>query len=85
MSLSFSLLPFFITLVNSVWSDKIGGPLLGSMGGFTQFRFTLRGCYIRSVVRPVTHLINFPYRSCQIDPTPCMIDSTPGPNPIDPT
>ena len=53
MSLLFSLLPFLITLVNSVWSNEIGVPLLGSMGGFPQFRFTLRGCYFRSVVRPV--------------------------------
>ena len=43
MSLPFSLLPFFITLVNSFWSDEIGGRLLSLMGGFPQFRFNLRG------------------------------------------
>ena len=35
-------------------------PLLGSMGGFPQFRFTLRGCYFRSVVRPVFPFNSFP-------------------------
>ena len=60
MILPFSLLPFFITLVNSVWSDEIGGPLLGLMGGFPQFGFTLRGCYICSVVRPVFPFNSFP-------------------------
>ena len=60
MSLPFSLLPFFITLVNSFWSDEIGGPLLSSMGGFPQFRFTLRGCHICSVVRPVFPINSFP-------------------------
>ena len=60
MRFPFSLLPFLITLVNSVWSDEIGGPLLGSMGGFPQFRFNLRVCYIRSVVRPVFPFNSFP-------------------------
>ena len=60
MILPFSLLPFLITLVNSVWSNQIGGPLLGSMSGFPQFRFTLRGCYFRSVVRPVFPFNSFP-------------------------
>ena len=60
MGLPLSLLPFFITLVNSVWSDKIGGPLFGSMGGFPPFRFSLRGCCFRSVVRPVFPFDSFP-------------------------
>ena len=60
MGLPFSLLPFFITLVDSFWFDEIGGPLLSSMGGFPQFRFTLRGCYIRSVVRLVFPINSFP-------------------------
>ena len=60
MSLPFSLLPFLITLVNSVGSNEIGGPLFGSMGGFPQFRFSLRGCYFCSVVRPVFPLDSFP-------------------------
>ena len=32
-----------------------------------------------------SHLIHFPYWSCQIDPTPSLIDPIPSPNPIDPT
>ena len=34
---------------------------------------------------PSSHLIHFPYWSCQIDPTPSSIDPTPSPSPIDPT
>ena len=35
MSLPFSLLPFLITLVNSVWSSEIGGPPLRFNGWFS--------------------------------------------------
>ena len=60
MSLLVYLLPFFITLVNSFWSDEIGGPFLSPMGGFPQFRFALRGCHIRSIVHPVFPINYFP-------------------------
>ena len=60
MSLPFSLLPFFITLVDSFWSDEIGGPVLSPMGGFPQFRYTLRGCHNCSIVHPVSPINSFP-------------------------
>ena len=34
---------------------------------------------------PSSCSIHFQYWSCQIDPTPSLIDPTPSPNPIDPT
>ena len=85
MSLLFSLLPFLITLVNSVWSNQIGVPLFGSMGGFPNSNFPyVDAVFVLSCVPP-SHLIHFPYWSCQIDPTPSSIDPTPSPSPIDPT
>ena len=60
MSLPFFLLPFFITLFNSFWSDEIGGPFLSPMVGFPQFRFTLRGCHICPIVHPVFPISSFP-------------------------
>ena len=85
MSLPLSLLPFLITLVNSVWSNEIGGPLFGSMGGIPQFRSFLRGCFLVLSCVPSSHLIHFPYCSCQIDATPSSIDPNPSPSPIDPS
>ena len=60
MSLPSSLHTLFITLVNSFWSDEIGGPVLSPMGGFPRFRFTLLGCHIYPIVHPVSPINSFP-------------------------
>ena len=60
MDLPFSLLLLLINFVHSVWSNGIGGPLFGSMGGFPQFRLSLRGCCFHSTVRPVFPFDSFP-------------------------